>query len=97
MGKTIQVRRQHGAFGLTELTSVTLQTIGLILSDYKMGERKCTLVLAPTVAIMQWRNEIEKFTKGFKVRCNPFVRHSYQLNSVWLRSSSSMVPTGSTM
>lgn len=45
----------------------TIQTIGLLLSDYKAGERNCTLVLAPTVAILQWRNEIEKFTTGFKV------------------------------
>ncbi|KAI5475780.1 DNA repair protein rad16 [Pseudohyphozyma bogoriensis] len=45
----------------------TIQTISLILSDYDKDNRKPTLVLAPTVAILQWRNEIEKFTKGFKV------------------------------
>ncbi|KAL8290154.1 hypothetical protein RQP46_003093 [Phenoliferia psychrophenolica] len=46
----------------------TIQTISLLLSDHsRTGPRKCTLVLAPTVAIMQWRNEIDKFTEGFKV------------------------------
>lgn len=45
----------------------TIQTIALILSDHKQGEKKCTLVLTPTVAMVQWRNEIAKFTKGFKV------------------------------
>lgn len=32
-----------------------------------MKQRKKTLVIAPTVAIVQWRNEFSKFTKGFKV------------------------------
>jgi len=41
----------------------TIQMISLFLSDRK----KPCLVIAPTVAIMQWRNEIEKYTKGFKV------------------------------
>ncbi|EGG06508.1 uncharacterized protein MELLADRAFT_36161 [Melampsora larici-populina 98AG31] len=45
----------------------TIQTISLILSDRKAGDGKQTLVIAPTVAIIQWRNEIEKFTKGLKV------------------------------
>ncbi|GAA6012147.1 hypothetical protein JCM10207_005148 [Rhodosporidiobolus poonsookiae] len=46
----------------------TIQTISLILSDWSPSHPKgCTLVLAPTVAIMQWKSEIEKFTKGFKV------------------------------
>ncbi|KAK4705842.1 DNA repair protein RAD16, partial [Phenoliferia sp. Uapishka_3] len=46
----------------------TIQTISLILSDHTPGgDRKCTLVLAPTVAIMQWKHEIEKFTIGMKV------------------------------
>lgn len=46
----------------------TIQTISLILSDWSPSHPKgSTLVLAPTVAIMQWKSEIEKFTKGFKV------------------------------
>ncbi|GAA5855624.1 hypothetical protein JCM8547_001622 [Rhodosporidiobolus lusitaniae] len=46
----------------------TIQTISLILSDWDPQHSKgSTLVLAPTVAIMQWKSEIEKFTKGFKV------------------------------
>lgn len=32
-----------------------------------MPKRKKTLVIAPTVAIVQWRNEFSKFTSGFKV------------------------------
>jgi DNA repair protein RAD16 len=45
----------------------TIQTIALILSDYNPQQRKHTLILAPTVAIMQWRNEFNKFTSGMKV------------------------------
>jgi len=46
----------------------TIQTISLILSDWSPSHPKgSTLVLAPTVAIIQWKNEIEKFTEGFKV------------------------------
>ncbi|GAA5937456.1 DNA repair protein RAD16 [Sporobolomyces koalae] len=46
----------------------TIQTISLILSDWEPNHPKgSTLVLAPTVAIIQWKNEIEKFTTGFKV------------------------------
>ncbi|PWN92904.1 hypothetical protein FA10DRAFT_236159 [Acaromyces ingoldii] len=41
----------------------TIQIISLFLSDRK----KPNLVVAPTVAILQWRNEIEKYTQGFKV------------------------------
>ncbi|UZJ52225.1 hypothetical protein CBS101457_001545 [Exobasidium rhododendri] len=41
----------------------TIQIISLLLSDRK----KPNLVIAPTVAILQWRNEIEKYTEGFKV------------------------------
>lgn len=57
-----------------ELTSLifrsmgkTIQTISLILSDFSPSDRKHTLVLAPTVAIIQWKNEIAKFTEGMKV------------------------------
>ncbi|CEQ40631.1 SPOSA6832_02274 [Sporobolomyces salmonicolor] len=46
----------------------TIQTISLILSDWSPSHPKgSTLVLAPTVAIIQWKNEIEKFTTGFKI------------------------------
>lgn len=41
----------------------TIQVISLLLSDRK----KPNLVIAPTVAILQWRNEIDKYTEGFKV------------------------------
>lgn len=43
------------------------ETISLIISDRVPGDGKQTLVIAPTVAIMQWRNEVEKFTKGLRV------------------------------
>lgn len=41
----------------------TIQIIALLVSDKK----KPNLVVAPTVAIMQWRNEIEAHTDGLKV------------------------------
>ncbi len=44
----------------------TIQMIGLMLSDHK-EKKGPALVVAPTVAIMQWRNEIAKYTNGFKV------------------------------
>ncbi|EMD41151.1 hypothetical protein CERSUDRAFT_131728 [Gelatoporia subvermispora B] len=42
----------------------TIQMIALLISDYGM---KPNLVVAPTVAIMQWRNEIATHTEGMKV------------------------------
>jgi DNA repair protein RAD16 len=36
----------------------TIQTIALLLSD----KQKPNLVIAPAVALIQWRNEIEKHT-----------------------------------
>ncbi|KAH9950151.1 SNF2 family N-terminal domain-containing protein [Amylocystis lapponica] len=42
----------------------TIQMISLLVSDAGI---KPNLVVAPTVAIMQWRNEIETHTTGFKV------------------------------
>ncbi|KZT74470.1 hypothetical protein DAEQUDRAFT_660154 [Daedalea quercina L-15889] len=42
----------------------TIQMIALLASDAGI---KPNLVVAPTVAIMQWRNEIETHTDGFKV------------------------------
>lgn len=41
----------------------TIQMIALLISD----KLKPNLVVAPTVAIMQWRNEIEAHTHGLKV------------------------------
>ncbi|CAE6445882.1 unnamed protein product [Rhizoctonia solani] len=41
----------------------TIQTLALLVSD----RRKPNLVVAPTVALMQWKNEIEAHTEGFKV------------------------------
>ncbi|TFK56241.1 hypothetical protein OE88DRAFT_1652900 [Heliocybe sulcata] len=41
----------------------TIQMIALMISD---GKRP-NLVIAPTVAIIQWKNEIEKHTDGMKV------------------------------
>lgn len=70
MGKTIQVSLLSLPlfFVLHLIFSFDLyQTIALLLTDYKKGSGKCTLVMAPTVAIVQWKNEIEKFTTGFKV------------------------------
>lgn len=52
----------------------TAQTIALILSDYVKGKQQPTLVLAPTVAIIQWKTEFEKFTTGFKVSRLPEYR-----------------------
>ncbi|KAL9712440.1 DNA repair protein rad16 [Leucoagaricus gongylophorus] len=41
----------------------TIQIIALLVSD----QRRPNLVVAPTVAIMQWRNEIEAHSEGLKV------------------------------
>ncbi|KIO29167.1 hypothetical protein M407DRAFT_70990 [Tulasnella calospora MUT 4182] len=41
----------------------TIQTLALLSSD----RTKPNLIVAPTVAIMQWKNEIDLHTKGFKV------------------------------
>lgn len=41
----------------------TLQVISLLVADKK----RPNLVVAPTVAILQWRNEIAKFTEGMRV------------------------------
>ncbi|CAK9784888.1 hypothetical protein CC85DRAFT_283856 [Cutaneotrichosporon oleaginosum] len=42
----------------------TIQTIALLLSEPR---RKPSLVVAPVVALMQWKNEIETHAEGFKV------------------------------
>ncbi|KAG8902401.1 DNA repair protein rad16 [Tulasnella sp. 403] len=41
----------------------TIQTLALLSGD----RRKPNLIVAPTVAIMQWKNEIDAHTEGFKV------------------------------
>ncbi|KAF8576222.1 hypothetical protein K439DRAFT_1367824 [Ramaria rubella] len=41
----------------------TIQMIALLVSD----RQKPNLIVAPTVAIMQWKNEVEAHTDGFKV------------------------------
>lgn len=41
----------------------TIQTIALLLSDRK----KPNLIVAPTIAVVQWKNEIESYTDGMKV------------------------------
>ena len=47
----------------------TIQTISLIMSDHitEGPTKHHTLIIAPTVAIMQWRNEFGKFTSGTKI------------------------------
>ncbi|KAG8913553.1 DNA repair protein rad16, partial [Tulasnella sp. 418] len=41
----------------------TIQTLALLVSD----KRKPNLIIAPTVAVMQWKNEIEAHTNGLKI------------------------------
>ena len=54
----------HGGLLADEMgMGKTLQMISLFVSDRK----RPTLVVAQTVAILQWRNEIEKFTQNMKV------------------------------
>jgi hypothetical protein len=42
----------------------SIQTIALLLSEPR---RKPSLVVAPVVALMQWKHEIEKNAEGFTV------------------------------
>ena len=44
--------------------TVSIQTIALLLSEPR---RKPSLVVAPVVALMQWKHEIETHATGFKV------------------------------
>ncbi|KAF8885285.1 SNF2 family N-terminal domain-containing protein [Mucidula mucida] len=54
----------HGGMLADEMgMGKTIQMIALLVSDNK----KPNLIIAPTVAIMQWRNEIEAHTYGMKV------------------------------
>ncbi|KAL5530755.1 RAD16 [Sanghuangporus sanghuang] len=54
----------HGGMLADEMgMGKTIQTLALIASD---GNRP-NLVVAPTVAIMQWRNEIEAYTDGLRI------------------------------
>jgi DNA repair protein RAD16 len=41
----------------------TIQTIALLVADRK----RPNLIIAPTVALMQWKNEIGSFTEDFDV------------------------------
>jgi DNA repair protein RAD16 len=43
---------------------IRIQTIALLLSEPRM---KPSLVVAPVVALMQWKHEIETHAEGFKV------------------------------
>jgi hypothetical protein len=43
----------------------SIQTIALLLSEPR---KKPSLVVAPVVALMQWKHEIEKNAEGFTVR-----------------------------
>ncbi|TFK64894.1 hypothetical protein BDN72DRAFT_774028 [Pluteus cervinus] len=55
---------QGGMLAVSHITmGKTIQMIALLVSDKK----KPNLVVAPTVAIMQWRNEIATHTDGLKV------------------------------
>ncbi|KAI5122131.1 hypothetical protein M0805_000779 [Coniferiporia weirii] len=54
----------HGGMLADEMgMGKTIQTLALLVTD----GRKPNLIVAPTVAIMQWRNEIEAYTDGFKI------------------------------
>ncbi|KAG6912757.1 hypothetical protein DXG01_012401, partial [Tephrocybe rancida] len=54
----------HGGMLADEMgMGKTIQIISLLVSD----NVKPNLVVAPTVAVMQWRNEIETHTDGLKV------------------------------
>jgi DNA repair protein RAD16 len=49
---------------LTWSHEISIQTIALLLSEPR---RKPSLVVAPVVALMQWKHEIETHAEGFKV------------------------------
>ncbi|EJD00844.1 uncharacterized protein FOMMEDRAFT_90593 [Fomitiporia mediterranea MF3/22] len=54
----------HGGMLADEMgMGKTIQTLALLATDGK----KPNLIVAPTVAIMQWRNEIEAYTDGMKI------------------------------
>lgn len=46
------------------VTAFSIQTIALLLSEPR---QKPSLVVAPVVALMQWKNEIETHAEGFTV------------------------------
>lgn len=67
------VKQEEGKFGGGILADEmgmgkTIQTIGLIMHNRENGP---TLVVAPTVALMQWRSEIDQHTGG-KLKVNIF-------------------------
>ncbi|KAH8115819.1 SNF2 family N-terminal domain-containing protein [Phellopilus nigrolimitatus] len=54
----------HGGMLADEMgMGKTIQMLALLVSDRK----RPNLIVAPTVAIMQWKNEIEAYTDGFKI------------------------------
>ena len=62
MGASFIIHRIPCAYNLSGMGK-TIQALALFVSD----RRKPNLVVAPTVAIMQWKNEIEAHTDGLKV------------------------------
>eukprot|EP01018_Ginkgo_biloba_P009937 Gb_29852 [translate_table: standard] len=70
MGKTIQAislvltrRSLRQAQALTEKSSLMPNTLGWSCSETKaLPQIKATLVICPLVAVIQWRNEIARFT-----------------------------------
>jgi len=49
----------------------SIQTIALLLSEPR---QKPSLVVAPVVALMQWKHEIETHAEGFTVRSTYLAR-----------------------
>ncbi|ORX46751.1 hypothetical protein DM01DRAFT_1386100 [Hesseltinella vesiculosa] len=70
----------------------TLQTLTLLLSDSK----KPNLVIAPAVAIIQWKNEIEKFTVN-NVKINIFHGSNRTASRAELEGYDIVITTYSTM
>lgn len=58
-GKDVSLSKVRGT---SSLTLGRIQTIALLLSEPR---RKPSLVVAPVVALMQWKHEIETHAEGF--------------------------------
>jgi hypothetical protein len=69
------------------------------MSDHDPEAKQYTLIVAPTVAILQWRNEFNKFTSCFKVSLGFYSVFCYfpkvliTTPSDYVRSASGMVAT----
>ncbi|KAG6375020.1 hypothetical protein JVT61DRAFT_3799 [Boletus reticuloceps] len=63
MGKQERSIWRGGLLAVSICLTITIQMISLFVSDLK----RPNLVIAPTVAIMQWRNEINAHTEGMNV------------------------------